>query len=424
MTILFDSLLIIVSSVILYFSYKRIIFNKYCSISNLTICIIYIFNVLPIIFNYILGIPNYKTVYWYKPFIEPMNNNYVNAIYDIYILASLIILNLYAKKNNYIDNNNYSSYQAIFNNKFFCLIAISSPLIMILLNGTWRNFLIYSTITARGLSETSSSSLMTPFLLLSIFTFFSKFYNNKKMSFKKIFFSTLYFFLVSWLSGKRFMIANLVMLFIFYVTKSDISSSVRKKIFKYLPFVFVLVLFFSGFYLVAIKPLKDTSFISVYDMLRVDFGRDDVVKYVISEEFFKNKPILSYRFQSIISLFLFFVPRVFWPSKPYPHYMYLTSHLLNLSIFKLPAGTTPSWYEMCLCNFGLFGFFICVISLPLICKIVDNSKSLDGKALGLIIISSLLTQSMDVYSIYILIIFLIHFFDKIFKGKKIKFVFK
>ena len=70
-------------------------------------------------------------------------------------------------------------------------------------------------------------------------------------------------------------------------------------------------------------------------MLRVDFGRDDVVKYVISEEFFKHKMILDYRLQSIISLLLFFIPRSIWPTKPYPHYMYLTGHLLNLNILNV-----------------------------------------------------------------------------------------
>lgn len=424
MNIFFDFLLIIFSTIILYISYKRVVFNKYSSIANLIIIIIYLFNVLPIIFNYLIGIPDYKTVYWYKPFIEPMNNELIGVIYDIYILLSLIILNIYAKKHNNIDNNTSKSYQVIFNNNIFCFFAILSPLIMIILTGTLSNFLVYSTNSARGLSETAASSMVTPFLFLSIFTFFSKFYNDKKITGKKIFFSFIYFFIVTWISGKRFIIATLTILLIFYITKNNINNTTRKKIFKYLPIVFILILIFSGFYLIAVKPLSDTSFSSVYDMLRVDFGRDDVVKYVISEEFFKHKMILDYRLQSIISLLLFFIPRSIWPTKPYPHYMYLTGHLLNLNILKLPAGTTPSWYEMCLCNFGAFGFIFAILCLPLLCKLFDNFKSLDGKAIGLILIIVLLTQSMDIYIIYILLIIIILIINKFFKGKKIKFTFK
>lgn len=351
MSILVDFMFVLFSTIILYKAYKRIIFNKNSSIANIIILVVYIFNVLPIIFNYLIGIPSYDIVYWYKPFIEPMNNEIISFIYDIYILLSLILLDRYSRKNNNIDNNKSKSYQFLFNNNIFCFLAISSPLILIFVTGTWENFLTYNISSTRGLSESASIELITPLLLLSTFTFFSKFYNEKKVTIKKLFFSFIYFFIIVWLSGKRFMIANLALLLIFYISKSDIKLSTRKKMFKYLPILFIGILFFSSFYLTVIRPLKDTSFTSVYDMLRVDFGRDDVVKYVISEEFFKGNMILDYRLQSFISLILFFIPRSIWSTKPYPHYMYLTGHLLNLDILDIPAGTTPSWYEMCICNF-------------------------------------------------------------------------
>lgn len=424
MGVIFDFVLIILSTIIMYHSYKRIIFNKKSSIANIIILVVYIFNILPILLNYLIGIPEYNTVYWYKPFIEPMKNEIISIIYDTYILLSFLLLNRHARKNNAIDNNIASSYQVIFNNNVFCTIAILSPLIMILLTGTVRNYFVFNISSARGLSKSSSALLLTPLLLLSVFTFFSKFYNNKKITPLKIVLSFVYFFFIVWLSGKRFMIANLCLLLIFYVSKSDIKDKTRNKLEKIIPVLFISLLGFSVFYLTVVRPLKDTSFISVYDMLRVDFGRDDVVKYVINEEFLKHNQILDYRFQSIISLLLFFIPRNIWPTKPYPHYMYLTGHLLGLSIHNLPAGTTPSWYEMCLCNFGYIGFLIAIISLPLLCKIADNSKSLDSKALWLMLIIVLLTQSMDVYAIYIFIIFAIFSINLFFKGKKVKFVVK
>ena len=53
------------------------------------------------------------------------------------------------------------------------------------------------------------------------------------------------------------------------------------------------------------------NFDSVYDMLRVDFGRDDVVKYVIYEEFFKKIHILDYPGQSFFQRFLSLFPELF-----------------------------------------------------------------------------------------------------------------
>lgn len=414
-----DILFLLFSTIILYRAYKRIIFNKNSSIANLIILVIYVFNVLPILCNFLIGIPTYKIIYWYKPFIEPMNNEIITIIYDCYIFCSLILLEFYATKHNKINNNTSKTYQIIFNNNIICFVFIFSPLLLIFISGSWKSFLTYNISSMRGLTETNTLSLLTPLLLLSTITFFSKFYNGKKITIKKIIFSFIYFFLIVWLSGKRFMMANLAILLIFYISKSDIEYKTRKKLFKLLPIIFVGILGFSFFYLTVIRPLKDTSFISVYDMLRVDFGRDDVVKYVISEEFFKKSMILDYRLESIISLVLFFIPRAIWPTKPYPHYMYLTGHLLHLNILNLPAGTTPSWYEMCICNFGTLGFIIAVFSLPLLCKIVDSSRSLDGKAIGLILLIVLLTQSMDVYIIYIFIMVIITGLNILFKGKKI-----
>ena len=114
------------------------------------------------------------------------------------------------------------------------------------------------------------------------------------------------------------------------------------------------------------------------------------------------------------------IPRKIWSNKPYPHYMYLTGHLLNLNINNLPAGTTPSWYEMCICNFGVFGIFIGILFLPFICKIADKSRNIDTKAIWLILLIVLLTQSMDAYIVYIFILVFVEFLNALFGGKKIK----
>ena len=80
-----DWLLIIFGTIFALSSFKKICFQKNCSISNFIICIVYVFCILPIILNYFVGIPEYNTVYWYKVFISPMNNETISCIYDIYI---------------------------------------------------------------------------------------------------------------------------------------------------------------------------------------------------------------------------------------------------------------------------------------------------------------------------------------------------
>lgn len=423
MNIVFDWIMIIISTIIVYKAYKNIIYVKNASIANYIIAILYVFCVLPIILNYFIGIPSYSTVYWYKPFIEVMKNSIVNIIYDIYIFLTIIILYvLFASRMPNIELKRENTLTSLFsNNKIIALVLIFLPLIIILLTGTLKNYATYNISSSRGFSENAGTSLVTPALLVSMITFFSVFF-KENFNFKKIIISLIYFTCIVWISGKRFMIANILVLIIFYSVNSNLSEKTRKKMFKMLPLLGVFLIIFSGFYLIAIRPLSDTSFKSVYEMLRVDFGRDDVIKYVINEEIINNKKILEYRGETFISLLLFFVPRKIWPTKPYPHYMYLTASILGLSIYQLPAGTTPSLLEMTICNFGGLGFPLGIIVLCILTHLIDKCKDIDRKAIFLILTIVLLTQSMDVYIIVIFLLVLMRVFMVLFRNKSIKFI--
>ena len=100
--------------------------------------------------------------------------------------------------------------------------------------------------------------------------------------------------------------------------------------------------------------------------------------------------------------------------------MYLTASLLNVSIFKLPAGTTPSYYEMAISNFGYFGIIFAIFTLVLLCYFADKSRSIDTKYIWTMLIVVLLTQSMDIYIIYIFIYALCKILEFMYDLKKIK----
>lgn len=423
MDIIFDWIMIIISTIIMYKAYKNIVFLKNSSIANYIIVIIYVFCVLPIILNYFVGIPSYSTVYWYKPFRKAMNNSRVNIIYDIYIFLTIVILYvLFANRKLKLELKRENTLTSLFkNNKIIALLLIVSPLIVILCTGTLKNYAVYNVSSARGFSESGKISLITPALLISTITFFSVYF-KENFNFKKIVISLIYFICIVWISGKRFMIANILVLMIFYIVNADIAYKTRKKISKYIPILGIFLISFSAFYLIIIRPLSDTSFESVYEMLRVDFGRDDVIKYVINEEIINNKNILEYRGETFVSLLFFFIPRKIWPTKPYPHYVYLTSSILGLSISKLPAGTTPSLLEMTICNFGILGFLLGIIFLCLLTYFIDKCKDIDSKAILLILLIVLLTQSMDSYIIFIFLLVLMRLFMLLFKNRSIKFI--
>ena len=428
MSTLLDILLITIGSIVAFKAYKSIVFNRTKSVSDYVIIVIYVFCIIPILFNYLIGVPTYQTVYWYKVFSGPMINSRVAIIYDLFIMFTILSLWFYSKKQYARVNNepkmaNNSKNIHIFESGFLSYVLILSPLLIILLTGTFKNYLTFNLASTRGLSENASATFMSPLLLLSLFTFFCKYYKDK-ITIKKFFLSIPYFFLIVWISGKRFMLANIILLLVYYVCNSNLSEKSRKRLYCFFPILFLILLAFSAMYLTKIRPLSDTTSSSVYEMLRVDFGRDDVIKYVIDQEIIKGNRILEYRGESMLSMVLFWIPRSMWPNKPYPHYRYLTSSILSLPVDQLPAGTTPSWFEMCICNFGLIGFILAPLLLLLFCKLSDSESSLDIKAIYLILLTVLLTQCMDVYVIYIMVILIAKLYLIFFKNKQIRFIWR
>ena len=414
-----DWALILISSCITVNSYKRIVKNKCSSIAHFIVLVEYVFLCIPILLNYCIGIPTYNYISWYKSFLPSMESESIAFIYDMYILVSIILLYCYARSYDR-RKSKYKKYEDIklnglFNNRIFLTIVIVSPIIYIILSGKMTSYLIYASSGGRGIEDTGFTTFLSMLILFSIYAFCYQFF-TKPVTKGRFLILLLYSFAISWINGKRFIIALMLIVYLFFYTRSDLSKKTRKKLEIYTPFLFVALVLFSYYYLVVIKPLSDVSFNSVYDMLRVDFGRDDVIKYVINKELFQKSRILDYRGETFLSTFLTFVPRAIWPNKPYPHYMYLTASILGTSIDKLPAGTTPSWFEMCIANCSWLGFVIGIVFIPILCKWCDRLKSIPYQMLMLVFIIVLVTHSTDAY-VGFLVLIIVQFLIAKFIGK-------
>lgn len=407
MNYILDWILILSSTWITYYTYKQIVFRRHYSVAYYVILVQYIFCCLPILLNYLMGIPKYRALYWYRVFASSMNDPQIGAIYDAYILISLIVLFIYGKKANRRLLKQFQKETIRINkeidNKYFYLLIIFAPLIYVIISGNLMKLFNYTSMAARGIVR-EESLLLNALILLSIYCVYIYVFSGE-ITKKKMVFLIIASFLLAWMQGKRFIIAVMAVFFLFFLSKSNISDKARKRLFRVLPIGGIALVAFSGVYFVLVKPLSDMGFETVYDMLRVDFGRDDVVKYVIQKEFFQNDHIIEYPGQSFFSTLLVFIPRFIWSSKPYSHYQYLTSSILGLPIQSLSSGTTPCWYEMCLCNFGYLGFIIGIVGLLLFCKLADNMKQVKSKSLVFMLILVLLTQNTDVYIVYIFLIF-------------------
>ncbi|WP_326716795.1 hypothetical protein [Vagococcus jeotgali] len=153
----------------------------------------------------------------------------------------------------------------------------------------------------------------------------------------------------------------------------------------------------------------------MYLNYRIDFGRDDVTKFVLYKELIEHNMIIDYRLQTFLSTFFFWVPRFIWHNKPYPHYRYLTAELFGSTPETLHSGMTPSLFEMSIANLGVtLGILFTGGLLIFLIYRGDKSGSVPLKILYLLLLIALLTQSLDAIIPVLLLIPAIHFL-KIFR---------
>lgn len=415
-----DWLLVTLSSILAFKSYRRIIYASRASVGEYVFLVLWVFCCLPIFFDYLIGRPTYTTVYWYQAFIIPNADDAVSCIYDSIILIACILLYTYSRHASRKPTRLLKEWGGLFfDNKPLLILLIFSPLLYIVATGHVSNYLVYGVTSYRGMSGDSTSTVVSGLLLVSVLAFCNLFFRKHRLVFTDAIILIAYSFAAAWIEGKRFIIAIMIILYFYYFMQRQPSEKVRKRLEFGMPIAVIVLLLFSGFYLMYFRPLSDTGFNSVYEMLRVDYGRDDVVKYVLYHEFFLNDHILEYYGESFLSTFLVWVPRFVWPGKPYQHYQYLTSSILNLPIDQLPAGTTPCWFEMCIANFSYFGIVLSWALLVLFVWLTDRTKRVSTESILMMLIFVLLTQSIDAYFSFLVVLSIQYVFGFLLEqGKK------
>ncbi|MGH0483241.1 hypothetical protein ACQVPJ_01865 [Bacillus mycoides] len=396
-----DWILIVISSILFFNSLNRILSYKSNTIADYVMVVIYIFNCLPVLLDNIIGVPKYTL--WYSNFELALGDDLVRLVYSIYILVSILCLYIYIKKQSAKSTNIYSQNNSIiFNNKVLPLIIVL-PYVHILITGNLTKYFIYGTFSARGLTS-SFYQLNTFLIFISMFAFCCLFF-CKKVKSGEYLVLLLYAFSIIWIDGKRYIVVTILIMFLFFWINSIRIKYQKKPIKGLFILVFLVLLILNSIYALYIKPVATNSFDSLYTSYRIDFGRDDVTKFVLYRELIMDEPILDYRGQTFLSTIFMFVPRDIWPSKPYPHYRYLTSKLYGTSSeLDIPGGMTPSLYEMSVANCGvILGMAVTVLILIFACRWADGSRSVPRKALYLLIIIGLLTQSMDALIAYMIL---------------------
>jgi len=182
---------------------------------------------------------------------------------------------------------------------------------------------------------------------------------------------TISFMLLSiWLQGKRSLVALALVLYILAV---HYRGALRgRKLRAYI--VASLLILFSYSFFFQIYSGRVTR--SLYENIRVDYGRDDVIKTTIYAELNPEEMrILEYRGQSFLFHLTTLVPRDICPDKPLPYAQYLTSAIFYAYPRFWGWGMTTSILEECIANVGWLGMLLAPLFLAIFCRIGDASNS-------------------------------------------------
>lgn len=428
----FDILLMTASLLITVGAARRIISTRKESVQDYVICIFFVFNCLPIFLDYLFGIPQFQYIYWWRPLRRPMEDPWTGIAYDVYMLSVLAAFWVYQRiyQGNLQPRLMRLSYKKnLLDAPAVSLFMILSPYLAILFSGQAASFLLYGDHDIRGELSVGIGFLELPALLLiSVYAFSLRFF-QKSRSWGAWLLLMVYSFSILWVCGKRYIIAVMLVMYVFfYVNSPAYDHKKRKKLIKILPVLLIALILFSAVYLVFFKVgFRDgrttAGAQSIYETLRVDFGRDGVTKYTLDMLHRQGKSYLDYPGQTILSMFLIWVPRALWETKPLQHFVYLTADIKGLSPENAGAGITPSWYETCIANFGFLGTVLAVLSIPLFCYLADKTMDAKWRGVGLMLLISLLTQSIDIYIFFLMLILLAQIYHLVMGSRRIRITF-
>lgn len=396
-----DICLCIMSTIWAVQSIKKILSNTSNSLGDYVVIVIYVLNCFPILLNLIVGLPDYSIYSWYEGLAKASENETVRLVYDIYVFSVLLSVKCYLYRNRLRESyrKDYKcSLSPVLTGNILLLFA-ALPVILVILFGHFDSYLTFQSALNKGLTE-SQYEILAFSEYVGLFAFYCWFFEDRDDgNMHSYIWLLLYTLIILWIDGKRYLVPTVMLMILFFYSHSDYVKTKKLHLGLVIPIAVVLFLVFFVWYAFSYKldvdSTSDTNEL-LYLTLRIDFGRDDVTKFVLYRELIVKKPILEYRGESLVSTILFFIPRNIWPNKPYPHYRYLTAALYDLDVLSIPAGMTPSIFEMNIANFGAIGGIIVTILIFLfLLKIADSCNTVPMKILYLVLFIGLLSQSLD-----------------------------
>ena len=380
--------------------------------------------VFPIILEWIFGIQDYS--YKFPGFDRALNDIATNICYSLFVIIVSISFFICGKKINVnkitiLKDIRESLFNLKINRLLYVLFMILMyfPIILALLSPDPAKYFTEYAYFQKYSNFASESELWYHRNVLKIGGFISLIsIVVVKLFSKKNFFSNLLIYIAAIstgiLNGKRTLFA----LIIFAILSVDIlKSSIGKFPYRKVFFSFIIIVsYFIAYAFIVDKFTKNVKFL---DSLRLYFFRDIDVKFsiyaLLNPEEYK---ILDFWGQSYLYNLLFYVPRQWWPNKPYPYDIYVTSSALGYpSGTVLPWNFQTSFFGEALSNLGWFGIPFSIMIINKFVRISERSNNSLIFILCIFIIMFSFMNHFGSYKNYLIIWIFIFFINKIKKNR-------
>ncbi len=176
-----------------------------------------------------------------------------------------------------------------------------------------------------------------------------------------------------WINGKRYIVAEALMLVILALWYRGAVTG--KKLFWTMLIGVSLLGVFSVSYQFYIRSISfaGSSRDDAIENARVDYTRDSRVKMSLYSVLYPDKmQILKYPGQNMLYYATIPIPRRIWKDKPPPYSDYFTCAMLNEYPHYLGWGMTTGVFDEAISNFGLFGILIGPFLIRWFCAVGDT----------------------------------------------------
>lgn len=343
--------------------------------------IFYIFYILPLLLDILVGYPIFGKFVGLKQAFDHTEAHYIYAVFMLVFMLAIwcmFVFDLKIKQCKKTEN--------------FRLIGVSK----------WINFLmllpaaylvikpvyIQSFFQGYAAQYYQDQALVFPELLTQLGLYGAVLYISSPVrNRKQLFWGILFAFLCVYLNGKKYLALEAV-IYLFFAMIISRKIAINKALLLGL-FLLPFIVLYLYIYIFMIK----RSSIDLNSLMRLYFGRDSTVVAAISHSL-TGEPIVEYTGQSILFYFFFFIPRRWFPSKPWPFNQYNARMCFGYPVTYLqkfeetvPCGIIAELVA----NFGvLFGVFFSMALILALIFLANRAKYVELKVFIITIIVILL----------------------------------